>query len=425
MRLFRPPLRKFGPAGTAFENMATGGSLPAPPTNDHPSLTNRAKCEFIMVLDTPLPASGTTLVNDLGGYALVGPANGSWPQNYHILAMPIEGSDVSESNTITNTIGGTPPDTEPPVMVPPITVSALTPTSYTMSIPAATDNVGVTGYRYSIDGGSSYTDNGTSRTTNITGRTPNTVDSLRWQARDAAGNWSTPLAGIAELPPLVSPAFTLHPASQAVGDGEDFTLSWDAEGTEPITFQLRVSQDDGDTWANVPGATASPYTDTATLAMDGWLYQVVASGPAGTEPATSDTAALSVSIVVVLPTLTNPSAFANSPTTASGAVTTDGTGGTLYVLASTGAPTAEDIRAAGVGQPVLSSGVQAVSATGLFAGTPNYRLHFAWTDADGDNSLPVRSNYFATPSVVGIDGRLPISVNDYFELLQRIAVSQA
>ncbi len=423
MRLFRTPIRKLGRPGTAFKNVATAGTLPAPPTNDHLSLDNRAECEFIMVLEMPLPASGTTFVNDLGGYALVGPANGVHLQDYHILAMPIEGSDVSEDNTITNTIGGTPPDTEKPVMVPPISVTALTSTSYTMSIPAATDNVGVTAYRYSIDGGLNWTDNGTSRTANISGRTPGSVDPLRWSARDLAGNWADPLAGIAELQALENPVFIVQPQSQSLSDGATLTLTWDAEGTPPITYQLQVSTDEGDNWANVPGATASPYETPADLSMDGWIYQVIATGPAGTVPATSGPATIQVSIA--LPQLSSPSALAISPTQATGTVVTAYSGGTLYWLATTSTPTGAEIRSAGQSQPVSTTGLQSVSVSGLFAGTPNYRIHFVWSDADGLDSVPARSNFFTTPTVSGIDGRLPLSRNDYFEQRIRIAVSQA
>lgn len=83
------------------------------------------------------------------------------------------------------------PDTEPPVMSGSISVSLLTQTSYTLTIPVATDNVGVTGIDYSLNAGVSYTTIGVTTTINITGRTAGTTDQVRVRARDAAGNLST------------------------------------------------------------------------------------------------------------------------------------------------------------------------------------------------------------------------------------------
>jgi hypothetical protein len=86
-----------------------------------------------------------------------------------------------------------PIDDEPPQMHGEVHVTDLTKTSYRTGVDEATDNVGVTGYRVSEDGGTNWTLTGYSRTYLHTGRTPGQMDTVLWSARDAAGNWAEPL----------------------------------------------------------------------------------------------------------------------------------------------------------------------------------------------------------------------------------------
>jgi hypothetical protein len=72
-----------------------------------------------------------------------------------------------------------------------ISVSGITTTGYTITYPAGADNVGITGYEYSLNGGV-YVSVGNVLTAAITGRTPNTTDVVTVRAFDAAGNRSTP-----------------------------------------------------------------------------------------------------------------------------------------------------------------------------------------------------------------------------------------
>lgn len=71
--------------------------------------------------------------------------------------------------------------------------SDITSTGYTLAASgAATDAVGVTGYRYRINGGAWVYGSGYSFA--VTGRTASTTDSCDMQARDAAGNWSASIS---------------------------------------------------------------------------------------------------------------------------------------------------------------------------------------------------------------------------------------
>jgi hypothetical protein len=96
-----------------------------------------------------------------------------------------------------------PTDTTAPTHAGTVTISLLTPTSYTATWPAATDNIAVGGYEYSLDGGSNWETPVGSGTlsANISGRTPSTTDQFRVRAFDAASNVSDPpLAATVNLP---------------------------------------------------------------------------------------------------------------------------------------------------------------------------------------------------------------------------------
>jgi chitodextrinase len=93
-------------------------------------------------------------------------------------------------------IGATPAgsgDTTAPVMVGSITASAITATGFTLSWPAATDNVGVTGYEVSINGGSTYTNINNVLTITETGLASSTSYSVYVRAFDASLNRAAPL----------------------------------------------------------------------------------------------------------------------------------------------------------------------------------------------------------------------------------------
>lgn len=84
-------------------------------------------------------------------------------------------------------------DTTPPTMTGVIAASSIGTTSYVLSWPAATDDVAVTGYEYSMNGGVSWADLGLSRSLTVTGSAPGSTDAVRVRAYDAAGNRSAPL----------------------------------------------------------------------------------------------------------------------------------------------------------------------------------------------------------------------------------------
>ena len=105
------------------------------------------------------------------------------------LALPM----VVETSLAT-TPGAAAPDTTAPVMTGAISIANITTSGATLSFQAATDDVGVAGYEYSINGGASYVNAGLSRSFAVTTLTASTTYQVRVRAYDAAGNRSTPLS---------------------------------------------------------------------------------------------------------------------------------------------------------------------------------------------------------------------------------------
>lgn len=251
------------------------------------------------ILSGPTPAGGTLTANPDGTFTYVGP-----DAAVMVIQPEVNGSNAAE--TITVTLYDQSPDTELPVLTGSITVTNLTSTSYDLSWPTGTDDTGVTGYEYSLNGGTSWTNNGNVTTKAITGRTPESTDSVQVRAYDAAGNKSTP-----------------------------------------------------------------PLATSVTLL----------AGPDVTKPL-----------------LTDPTAYASGPTTASGTVTTNEATGTLFFLRNTSATATAPAVKAGLSQAVTASGIQTVNVTGLTASTPGNYIHYLHRDGSGNDSLVSSSAAFTTPA---------------------------
>lgn len=137
---------------------------------------------------TPTPTTALNVIRQVDSCI---PANGS-----HILGFNTALSDAEIESLLSDpwrVTLGLEADVDPPEMSGEITISDLTPTSYTASWSAATDNVGVTGYEYRINEGS-WVDVGNVLTTPISGRTPGASDDLDVRAYDAAGNRAEPIS---------------------------------------------------------------------------------------------------------------------------------------------------------------------------------------------------------------------------------------
>lgn len=106
-------------------------------------------------------------------------------------------------------------DTTPPTMTGTLTV---TPSTTTASVvcPTAADNVAVTSYECSINGGSTWPFTSATSTVNLTGLTASTSYTVQARAKDAAGNVSTPVLSATFTTSAGAPAPAPAPAPAGV-----------------------------------------------------------------------------------------------------------------------------------------------------------------------------------------------------------------
>jgi len=112
-----------------------------------------------------------------------------------------------------------------------------------------------------------------------------------------------------------------------------------------------------------------------------------------TDAATPDPAVLSL-----------PTAAAAGATGATGTVTTDLAGGTLYWIATANASELAAVILAGFSQPVTASGLQNVGVTGLNPAS-DYFIHYLHVNGGGNSNI-VSSDEFTTAAFGGGAGGL-------------------
>ena len=126
--------------------------------------------------------------------------------------------------------GGAPPpppaDTTPPTGPSSLSASATSSATVALSWPAATDNVGVTGYRVYRGGTQVATTTGLSWTD--TGRSPNTTYDYAVRAVDAATNLGAPATASVTTPPIVDSTPPTAFSLSASKKGKNASLAWGA-----------------------------------------------------------------------------------------------------------------------------------------------------------------------------------------------------
>lgn len=291
------------------------------------------------------------------------------------------------------------PDTTPPTMNGSITVGTKTSGSISISYPAASDNVAVTGYEVSTNG-TTWSDNSTSLSYTFLGLSALTSYTLYVRAYDAAGNRAaTPLtvttstyrAGdtaaniLANTGPVGgNPAGFLHAFASTVTstDWLSYTIT---SGPTPSGGTLTANPDGTFTYFGPEPATLviQPEVNGANAAetITVTLYDQTGEVP-DTDP----------------PVLSAATAYASSATTAAGTVTTNEATGTLYFLRNNSATATDVAVKAGLSQAVTASGIQTVNVTGLTASTPGNYIHYLHQDGSGNDSLVSSSAAFTTPA---------------------------
>jgi chitodextrinase len=118
-------------------------------------------------------------------------ANPSSTYNVKVRAVDTSSNKSDPLNAIVTTLAAV--DATPPVMTGAIAVSNVIATQFDIAWQAATDNVAVSGYEYSLNSGT-WVDVGTNLTTSVVGVTANTTYTVQVRAYDPSGNRSVPLS---------------------------------------------------------------------------------------------------------------------------------------------------------------------------------------------------------------------------------------
>lgn len=186
-----------------------------------------------------------------------------------------------------------PVDSTPPTLTGSITQGSTTASSIVITWPTGADNVAVTSYEVSSNGGGGYVaSNGATSTTTshtFTGLASSTAYAIRVRAKDGAGNVSTPAlaASFSTLSTTTPPSISVEPQPVSAQAGSGATFSVSASGTAPLSYQWYRNN------VAILGATVSSYSLTGlTLPDTNAVFKVVITNPYGT--ATSVGAVLTV-----------------------------------------------------------------------------------------------------------------------------------
>ncbi len=150
-------------------------------------------------------------------------------------------------------------------------------------------------WQVSVDGGHTFS--------NIPGATSPTYSFTSSAAQGGDEYWAvftnasgTTFSSVATL--TINPALAVlaAPQSTVVALGQKVTFTATGTGTHKPTVQWQVSADDGSTWSNIPGATSTSLSFTATQAQNGNQYRALFASSAG--QAASPAATLTVNFTV-------------------------------------------------------------------------------------------------------------------------------
>lgn len=256
------------------------------------------------------PANVTLAANDTLTLEKLGGQLRAYQNGTEVTALAyLDGSPINTgtwglaatfSSEVTSWAGGTVTagaDTTPPTMTGTVTV---TPGSTTASAlcPTAADNVAVTAYEASIDGGTTWPYTSSTPTISLTGLTPSTSYTGRFRAKDAAGNLSTPVlvqAFTTSAAPATAVTLSGPSGGQVGAASSNFTVG--ANGAITGTVTVTPSDSGGGGTFSPTSVTISAGTPTATFTYT--------PGSAGAKTLTASATGLTSATAAYTATLTS------------------------------------------------------------------------------------------------------------------------
>jgi glucose/arabinose dehydrogenase/chitodextrinase len=226
-------------------------------------------------------AQGTFVVQDHGPIGTF---------SYEIILTATDSSGLQTSTSVLLPVG-TVPDTTPPSTVSGLSAGAVNSSQINLSWTAATDNVGVTGYRVESCQGagcSNFAQIATPAGTTFsnTGLVAGNSYSYRVRAVDAAGNlggYSSVASATTPAPDITPPSTVSGLTATAAGTGQ-INLGWTAATDNVGVAGYRVERCSGagcSNFAQVLTPTGTSVSDTGLAASTSYSYRVRAVDAAG------------------------------------------------------------------------------------------------------------------------------------------------
>lgn len=193
---------------------------------------------------------------------------------YRVLAYDEAGNQSGWSNIASATV----PDTTPPSVPTGVSASAQSWSTVSLSWAAATDNVGVAGYRVYRNGSAIGTTGGTSYTDGTT--SPSTSYSYTVSAYDAAGNTSAQSGGAPVMTPTTPVPSTPTGLSGTPASDTSITITWNASSDAggPGISGYHVYRNG----ALIANTSTTSFTDTGLTTFTSYQYAVAAYDDFGT-----------------------------------------------------------------------------------------------------------------------------------------------
>lgn len=277
--------------------------------------------EFRALIGTPnIPEGASLFVWEDGSVEITNAADGSYIIPY---TLYVDGVNLGAASA-TLTVGEASIDTQAPTWATgaAINQSNLTQTSYTLTWPAASDNIAVTGYELSLDGGSTYpiSVGGSTLTYNVAGRTAGTTDQVRVRAFDAINNKSSVLSLAVQLQSATPTADTQAPTwanGASIGSSNitqtTYTLTWPAASDNVAVTGYEISLDGGASYPLSVGGSTLTYNVTGRTAGTTDQVRVRATDAANNKSSSlSTTVQLLAAVDSTAPTWPNGAAITKS-----------------------------------------------------------------------------------------------------------------
>jgi chitodextrinase len=162
-------------------------------------------------------------------------------------AGPTSSNSFTTSDTTAPSVPGTP------------AFSSITATSATATWTAASDNIGVTAYEWSRNGGSTWTSVGTALSASITGLTGSTSYTVLVRAKDAAGNTGPNSSNSFTTSDVTAPSAPGTPTFSAI-TSSSATATWTAASDNIAVTAYEWSRNGGSTWTSVGTSLSASIT---------------------------------------------------------------------------------------------------------------------------------------------------------------------